>query len=220
MSLSPDARVRIALPAPVPTDRRQGRWRPACPQGTTEGCSPTRFPDPASARTAGPAPPSPEARSPAAGRAHRASPGSFARRTGAPPRSARPAGGQDGRQAPSRKRRPARRSAGRADAASAGRATAPSRGPEAAAHRPPPLRSPPRSGAGSPRAGHRLRSGRRSCLDLGQPFGLVMGNERVDHLAQIAGHDLRQRIERQVDPVIGHAALREIVGADPLRPVA
>ena len=34
------------------------------------------------------------------------------------------------------------------------------------------------------------------------------------------GHDLIELVERQVDAVIGHAALREVVGADALRAVA
>lgn len=42
----------------------------------------------------------------------------------------------------------------------------------------------------------------------------MVRNERVDHLVQIALHDLIQLIERQVDAMIGHSALREIVSPD------
>ena len=37
---------------------------------------------------------------------------------------------------------------------------------------------------------------------------------------RFAGNDLRQLVERQVDAVVGDAALREIVGADAFRAVA
>ncbi len=37
---------------------------------------------------------------------------------------------------------------------------------------------------------------------------------------QVAGDDLVELVERQVDAVVGHAVLREVVGADPLAAVA
>ena len=55
----------------------------------------------------------------------------------------------------------------------------------------------------------------------GQQGGLMLGDERVDDLAQrLAFDDLRQLVERQIDAVVGHAALRKVVGPDALGPVA
>src|SRR5262249_12032985 len=54
-----------------------------------------------------------------------------------------------------------------------------------------------------------------------QQFGLVLGHERVDDLAErLALDHLRQFIEREIDAVVGHSPLREIVGADALGTVA
>ena len=54
-----------------------------------------------------------------------------------------------------------------------------------------------------------------------QQLGLVLGDQRVDDLVQrLALHHLGQIVERQVDAVVGDAALREIVGADALGAVA
>ena len=54
-----------------------------------------------------------------------------------------------------------------------------------------------------------------------QQLGLMVGDQRVDDLAQrLALHHLRQVVERQVDAVVGDAALREVVGADALGAVA
>ena len=54
-----------------------------------------------------------------------------------------------------------------------------------------------------------------------QQLGLMLGDQRVDDLAQrLALDDLRQLVEREIDAVVGHAALREIVGADALGAVA
>ena len=58
-------------------------------------------------------------------------------------------------------------------------------------------------------------------FEFRQPVGLVLGHQRVDDLAQfVAGDDARQIVERQVDAVVGDAALREIIGADALAAVA
>ena len=49
----------------------------------------------------------------------------------------------------------------------------------------------------------------------------MFGGQRVDQFAQrFAGDHLRQLVERQVDAVVGDAALRKIVGADALAAVA
>src|SRR5215471_2419986 len=54
-----------------------------------------------------------------------------------------------------------------------------------------------------------------------QEFRLMLGHQRVDDLAQrLALDDLRQLVEREVDAVIAHPALREVVGADALGAVA
>jgi tetratricopeptide (TPR) repeat protein len=44
--------------------------------------------------------------------------------------------------------------------------------------------------------------------------------KRIQELIQVPVHDLVQLVERQVDPVVGHAPLREVVSADALRAVA
>src|SRR4029453_13335947 len=71
----------------------------------------------------------------------------------------------------------------------------------------------------SSRASIVARSG-RTCF-RGQEFGLVLGHERVDDLAQrLALDDLRQLVEGEVDAVVAHAPLRKIVGADALGAIA
>src|SRR5689334_15491520 len=55
----------------------------------------------------------------------------------------------------------------------------------------------------------------------GEQSRLVLCGERLDDLAErFALHDLRQLVERQVDAVIGHATLREIIGANALGAIA
>src|SRR3569833_2847857 len=54
-------------------------------------------------------------------------------------------------------------------------------------------------------------------LERAQARGLVLGDQRIDHVVQrLALHDLGQVVERQVDAVVGHPALRVVVGADAL----
>src|SRR5205814_191483 len=49
----------------------------------------------------------------------------------------------------------------------------------------------------------------------GELGGLMLGGQGIDQFAQrLAGNHLRQFVERQVDAVVGDAALRKIVGAD------
>src|SRR6478672_12732195 len=47
-------------------------------------------------------------------------------------------------------------------------------------------------------------------------LGLEFLRQRADQLIEIALHDRVDLVERQVDPVIGHASLRKVVRADPL----
>src|SRR4029077_13568950 len=61
---------------------------------------------------------------------------------------------------------------------------------------------------------------RRGALG-GELCGLVLGGQRVDQLVQRLSRDhLWQLVERQIDAVVGDAALREIIGADALAAVA
>src|SRR3546814_6594998 len=53
-----------------------------------------------------------------------------------------------------------------------------------------------------------------------QPLRLILGDQRVDQLVHLPLDDLGQAVERQVDPVVGHAPLREIIGADAFGAVA
>src|SRR4029079_11249010 len=55
--------------------------------------------------------------------------------------------------------------------------------------------------------------------ELRKLFRLVLRDERICKLEEIAVHDRRYLVERQVDPVVRYAALREVVGADTLRAV-
>ena len=47
-----------------------------------------------------------------------------------------------------------------------------------------------------------------------QQFGTMFRRQRIDELIQIAIHDEFQLVQREVDPVIRHPSLREIVGTD------
>ena len=59
-----------------------------------------------------------------------------------------------------------------------------------------------------------------SRIDRVQQLGLVLGDQRVGQLEEIAVHDRRDLVEREIDAVIGDAALRKVVGADALGAVA
>src|SRR5437899_4685752 len=50
-------------------------------------------------------------------------------------------------------------------------------------------------------------------------LGLEFLRKRIDDLVQLAVHDGVDLVERQIDPVIGHAPLRKVVGANALAPV-
>src|SRR5688572_2006292 len=64
-------------------------------------------------------------------------------------------------------------------------------------------------------------SGRLGFLsELRQLLGLVLGSERRDQLVNLTIHDLVDLVEGEVDAMVGHPPLREIVGADALGAVA
>src|SRR5882672_2195544 len=56
--------------------------------------------------------------------------------------------------------------------------------------------------------------------DGGELLGLMLGEQRLRQLREVAVHDVVDLVEREPDAVIGHPPLREIVGTDALRPVA
>src|SRR5688572_2913395 len=55
---------------------------------------------------------------------------------------------------------------------------------------------------------------------LGELFGLVLVLQGIHELVELALHDVGQLVQREVDAVVGDAALREIVRADAFRAVA
>src|SRR5437764_7039197 len=64
-------------------------------------------------------------------------------------------------------------------------------------------------------------SRQRRSLHFRKLRGLVLGEQRIDDLVErLTIHDLVDFIERQVDSVIGDTALRKVISADALRPVA
>src|SRR5271155_1558814 len=49
----------------------------------------------------------------------------------------------------------------------------------------------------------------------------MLGDQRIDKFTErLALHDLRQLVEREVDAMLRHAALRKIVGSDAFRAIA
>src|SRR5690606_36150902 len=55
----------------------------------------------------------------------------------------------------------------------------------------------------------------------GQPLGLVLRDQRINQLNQaLPGEHAFQLVQGEPDTVIGHAALREVIGADPFGSVA
>src|SRR5574344_2725452 len=57
-------------------------------------------------------------------------------------------------------------------------------------------------------------------LQLFQQLGLAGGLQSVQHLAQVALHDVEQLVEREVDAVVGQPPLWKVVGADAVAAVA
>ena len=61
---------------------------------------------------------------------------------------------------------------------------------------------------------------RSSGFQPGQSFGILGQFERINHVVQIAVHELIQGIDSHSDSVIRHPTLREIIGPDLGRTVA
>src|SRR5688572_1882101 len=59
-----------------------------------------------------------------------------------------------------------------------------------------------------------------SLLFLGELLGLVFVLQRRQQLVDLALHDVAELVEREIDAVVGHATLREVVGADAFGTVA
>src|SRR6202044_1567828 len=55
---------------------------------------------------------------------------------------------------------------------------------------------------------------------LRQLFGLVFLVQRTNQLVEIAVHDIVQLVEREIDAMVGHAALRKVIGANALGTIA
>src|SRR3954471_2916958 len=55
---------------------------------------------------------------------------------------------------------------------------------------------------------------------IGKQPRLVIGDQRVDDLVELAEHHPVELVERQVDAMVGHPPLREIIGTDALGAVA
>ena len=55
-----------------------------------------------------------------------------------------------------------------------------------------------------------------STLAQRQQFLLVIGNQRVNEFVHFALHHPIELVERQIDTMVGDAALRKIIGADAL----
>src|SRR5690348_18503231 len=53
-----------------------------------------------------------------------------------------------------------------------------------------------------------------------EALGFVVGNQAVDERTEFSVDDVGELVERQADAVIGHAILREVIGADFLGTVA
>src|SRR5437667_5791698 len=209
-------RYRRRSPTPV---RRAARAR-ARPRSPRYRC---RRRGRAAPRAPGGAPFPPPARSPAAGRGRGDPPRAGATRTrarrGCSGAARAPLGGRRARRSPgppsraagAAPRRPGRRASCRA------RARAGPRRPRAApARRPPPgERSPPRARRPASRTPPPRPSARRR-----QRLGLLAHDERVHDRVDVAVEHAVEGVEGQVDTVVGHPALREVVGADLLRAVA
>src|SRR5260221_14330023 len=61
----------------------------------------------------------------------------------------------------------------------------------------------------------------RRSLDLREPRRAIFGEQGLDDLVEgFPAHHLVDLVEREVDAVVAHSPLREIIGADALRAVA
>ena len=59
-----------------------------------------------------------------------------------------------------------------------------------------------------------------SACQFGQLFGLIGAAQGFDHFVHVAGNDLVELVQGQIDAVIGEPALRKVVGADAFTAVA
>src|SRR5690606_12051258 len=57
-------------------------------------------------------------------------------------------------------------------------------------------------------------------MAVDQKLRLMIGNQRVDDLVELAFHDPVELVQREVDAMVRHPALGEVVGADALGTVA
>src|SRR5258706_9937101 len=72
----------------------------------------------------------------------------------------------------------------------------------------------PTVSAASSRRAFSVSMGSLGLGEAGKLLGLVLGGERRGDLREVAVHDVLDLVEGQVDAVVGHASLREVVGAD------
>src|SRR5690606_15205133 len=65
----------------------------------------------------------------------------------------------------------------------------------------------------------RNRSCGSVCAERAQLIRAVLARERIDHLVELAFENPVELVQREVDAVIGHASLREVVRANTLRSI-
>src|SRR5690606_25951716 len=53
-----------------------------------------------------------------------------------------------------------------------------------------------------------------SACQFGELVGLVFGQQGVDEVVQFTVHDGAQLVQRKLDAMVGHAAIRPVVGAN------
>ena len=53
----------------------------------------------------------------------------------------------------------------------------------------------------------------------GEPVAYILGQQWLDHRIDPAGENFVERVQRQVDPVVGDPALGKVVGTNPLRAI-
>src|SRR5207237_474276 len=60
----------------------------------------------------------------------------------------------------------------------------------------------------------------RTLIEARQAFRLILGDEGAQQFVELALQNLGEAMQGQVDPMVGHPPLREIICADSLRAVA
>src|SRR5439155_310392 len=198
----PAARARARPRSPRCRCRGRGSAAPPAPGGAPS-------PPPAPSRVAGRARGDPPRREATRTRARRRCTGAARALRGG--RRARRSPGPPSPAAGAAPRRPGRRAScrARARAAPRRRRAAPARRPPPGGRSPPRARRPPSPGPPlHPSAGRRQR------------LGLLARHQRVHDRVDLAVQHAVQGVEGHVDPVVGHPALGEVVGADLLRAVA